>query len=149
MKTNSRLLSAAVALLLAAGAIAQPYSIDWHKVSGGGGTSTNGQFSVSGTVGQQDAGEAMFGGNYSLTGGYWSLISLVQTPGAPSLFIKLAGNSVIVSWPSSATNYELQQNANLATTNWITSGYTITTNGSSDSITISQPAGNLFFRLRQ
>jgi hypothetical protein len=73
----------------------------------------------------------------------------VQTPGAPSLFIKLAGNSVIVSWPSSATNYELQQNANLATTNWITSGYTITTNGSSDSITISQPAGNLFFRLRQ
>jgi hypothetical protein len=35
---------------------AQPYSVDWHKVSGGGGTSTGGGFSISGTIGQHDAG---------------------------------------------------------------------------------------------
>ena len=36
------------------------YSIDWYSVDGGGGTSTNGQYSISGTIGQPDAG-AMIG----------------------------------------------------------------------------------------
>src|SRR5262245_45664566 len=30
---------------------AQPYSIDWHTIDGGGGTSTGGVFSVSSTIG--------------------------------------------------------------------------------------------------
>ena len=34
---------------------AQSYSIDWYKISGGGGTSTGGVYSVSGTIGQPDA----------------------------------------------------------------------------------------------
>src|SRR5271166_1518915 len=75
------------------------YSIDWYKVSGGGGTSTGGVYSVSGTIGQPDAGAAMSGGNYSVAGGFWSLISVVQTPGAPTLSVTHSGNSVIVSWP--------------------------------------------------
>ena len=66
---------------------AQSYSIDWYKVAGGGGTSTGGTYSVSGTIGQHDAGGPMTGGNYSLTGGFWALISVVQTPGAPTLYI--------------------------------------------------------------
>jgi hypothetical protein len=52
---------------------AQNYSIDWFKVAGGGGTSSNGTYQVSGTIGQPDASGAMTGGNYSLVGGYWSL----------------------------------------------------------------------------
>jgi len=47
---------------------AQPYSIDWRKIAGGGGTSRGGQYSLSGTVGQHDAGNPSSGGNYSLTG---------------------------------------------------------------------------------
>ena len=54
-------LAATFAMLL--GASAQSYSIDWYKVSGGGGTSTGGVFSVSGTIGQPDAGK-MSGGNF-------------------------------------------------------------------------------------
>ena len=50
----------------------QSYSIDWYKIAGGGGTSTNGQYAVTGTIGQPDAGGAMAGGNYSLTGGFWA-----------------------------------------------------------------------------
>ena len=42
----------------AASAIAQPYSIDWFKIAGGGGTSTGGNYSLSGTIGQHDAGGA-------------------------------------------------------------------------------------------
>jgi hypothetical protein len=138
-------------LLMTMAGLAQTFSIDWHKIAGGGGNSSGGQFSLSGTVGQQDAssGAAMAGGGFSLTGGYWSLISVVSTPSAPLLSIVFQGNSVIVSWPSSATNFTLQQNASLATTNWMTSIYPVSTNGSLDSITISPPAGHLFFRLFQ
>src|SRR5262245_40374580 len=48
---------------------AQNYSVDWHTIAGGGGTSTGGVYSVSGTVGQPDAG-TMSGGSYSLAGGF-------------------------------------------------------------------------------
>jgi hypothetical protein len=129
--------------------LAQQYSIDWYKVAGGGGASTGGVYSVSGTIGQPDAGGAMTGGSYSLTGGFWALISVVQTPGLPNLIITHSGNSVVVSWPDTGS-YTLQQNGNLADTGgWMTSGYSITTASGTNSITITPPTGNLFFRLKQ
>jgi hypothetical protein len=121
---------------------AQSYSIYWSKISGGGGTSSNGQFVVSGTIGQSDAGGAMTGGNYSLTGGFWSLFA-VQTPGAPLLTITYSGNQAVVSWPSSATGWTLQTNNNLATGVWGNYAGTVVNN----SATNSPPTGNLFFRL--
>ncbi len=92
---------------------AQQYSIDWYKVAGGGGTSTGGTYPVSGTIGQHDAGGPMTGGNYSLTGGFWALISVVQTPGAPTLYISHSGNTVTVFWQN-VSGWSLQQNNNLA-----------------------------------
>jgi hypothetical protein len=44
-------------LLIPTTSFAQSYSIDWYKVSGGGGTGTNGQYSASGTIGQHDAAD--------------------------------------------------------------------------------------------
>jgi hypothetical protein len=128
---------------------AQSYSINWFKVAGGGGTSTGGSYQVSGTIGQHDAGGPMIGGNYSLTGGFWSAITVVQTPGAPRLTIALNSqlSTVTVSWPSSATNYALQQNSDLTTANWTPVGLPVSTNGTTMSVTISPSAGNLFFRL--
>ena len=151
MKTLARMnigrWSAALLLGIAWMAHAQSYSIDWYKIAGGGGTSTGGTYQVSGTIGQHDAGNAMTGGNYSLTGGFWSLISVVQTAGLPNLTITHSGNSVIVSWPDTGS-YTLQQNANLALANgWATSGYSINTANGTNSITITPPTGNVFFRL--
>jgi hypothetical protein len=136
-------------LLIAFKLYAQPYSVDWYKISGGGGTSTGSVYSVTGTIGQPDAGGAMSGGNYSVTGGFWSLISVVQTLGAPTLTVTHSGNNVTVSWPSPSTGFQLQQNSNLATTNWTTSGFSIFDDGTNKSVTISSPTGNLFFRLKQ
>jgi hypothetical protein len=133
--------------LLAWNAAAQNYSIGWYKIAGGGGTSTGGTYQVSGTIGQPDASGAMTGGSYSLTGGFWSLISVAQTPGLPNLTVTHSGNSVIISWPNTGS-YTLQQNNNLAGGSWGTSGYTITTNNGTNSITITSPTGNLFFRLQ-
>lgn len=126
-------------------------NIDWFKVAGGGGTSTGGTYQISGTIGQHDAGGSLTGGNYALTGGFWSIYAL-QTPGAPILTVTLGSpNSVVISWSSlSATNFVLQTNANLTTTNWGPSTYPITTNGDIENITItSPPPGYLFFRLKQ
>lgn len=137
-------------LLAPVACFAQSYSIDWFKIAGGGGTSTGGTYQVSGTIGQPDAGGAMTGGNYSLTGGFWALISVVQTPGTPNLIITHSGNSVIVSWPDPNTNsYTLLQNGNLSDTNgWATTGYSIGWANGTNSVTINPPVGNLFFRLK-
>ena len=131
-------------LLVPAVGFAQSYSIDWHKVAGGGGTSTNGQYSVSGTIGQPDASGALTGGNYSVTGGFWALYA-VQMPGAPLLTIVYTNNQAIVSWPLSATGWTLQANGNVSTTNWANYGGTVVNN----TVTNSPPTGKLFFRLFQ
>lgn len=130
-------------------ALGQQYTIDWYKISGGGGTSTGATYQATGTIGQPDASAAMTGGSYSLTGGFWSLIALVQSAGLPSLCIAHSGNSVIVSWPNTAS-CTLQSNGNLAnTTGWASYGGTVNTVTGTNSVTITPPTGNLFFRLSQ
>lgn len=51
------------------------FDLSWHTIDGGGGTSTGGDFEVSGTIGQPDAG-AMTGGDpgreFTLAGGFWA-----------------------------------------------------------------------------
>jgi hypothetical protein len=121
----------------------QSYSINWYKIAGGGGASTGGNFQVSGTIGQPDASGGMNGGNYSVTGGFWSLYA-VQTPGAPWLTITCAGNQAVVSWPASATGWTLQTNANLATPTWGDYVGPVVNN----SVTNVEPGQNVFFRLK-
>jgi hypothetical protein len=55
-----------------ANASAQPFAIEKSVIAGGGGTSAGGSFSLSGTIGQHDAGIPMTGGNFTLTGGFWA-----------------------------------------------------------------------------
>lgn len=131
-------------LLIPAISFGQQYSIDWFKISGGGGTSTGGVYSVSGTIGQPDASGAMHGGNYSVTGGFWSLYA-VQTPGAPLLTITFVGNQAVVSWDSSITGWTLQTNDNLTTPTW----GNFLGNVVNNSVTNSPSKGNVFFRLKQ
>ena len=135
-------------LLIVPSTHAQSYSIDWFTIDGGGGTSTGGVYSVSGTIGQPDAGGPMTGGNFSLTGGFWALYA-VQTPGAPVLNIKLTTtNTAQVYWPSPSTGYNLQVNTNLVTTNWVTPAETVQDNGTIKFILVNPPAGNRFYRLK-
>jgi hypothetical protein len=133
--------------LALSGLRAQQYSIDWYKISGGGGTSSNGQYVVSGTIGQHDAGGPMTNGNFSLTGGFWSLYA-VQTPGAPMLFITKSGNNAILSWSASATGYLLEINPNLAASGgWTGLSVPPPVNGT-NYVTNTIVPGNNYFRLR-
>ena len=129
-------------------ASAQTYSIEWSKVSGGGGTSTGGVYAVSGTLGQHDAGTPMSGGNFSLTGGFWSFLSLVQTTGSPLLSIRYTTtNTAVVSWPSPSTGFNLQFATDLTLSNWANSVTAPSDDGTNRFLIVNPPTGNGFFRL--
>ena len=76
---NNILLCITVLLMLALAspaALADDFDVDWYTVDGGGDMwTTGGDFELSGTIGQPDAGAVMAGGDFELTGGFW--------PGAP------------------------------------------------------------------
>jgi len=128
-------------------AVGQSYSVDWYKIAGGGGSSTGGTYSVSGTLGQHDASPPLTGGPYSLTGGFWSLLSVVQTPGAPTLYVSHSGNTVTVFWQNVA-GWSLVQNNNLTTpvASW-TASSSPTLTGGTNYLNLITPTGSQFFRL--
>lgn len=127
---------------------AQSYLIDWYKIGSGGGVSTGGIYSVSGTIGQHDAGSTMTGGNYSVTGGFWSVVQVIQTPGAPTLQISQNATGVTIYWQN-ASGWTLQQNTNISIPAAWTNSSNVTVGGATNSLTLKNPAGSLFFRLKK
>ena len=72
LQISTRML-AALALLFAATALADEFSLDWYSIDGGGDMwGYGGDYEWSGTVGQPDAGVVMTGGGFELTGGFWA-----------------------------------------------------------------------------
>jgi hypothetical protein len=59
----------------------QPYSVDRYVTSGGGGTSADHQYSITGTIGQYDAAPSVsIGGTNSEISGYWNPDSFTAGP---------------------------------------------------------------------
>ena len=157
-KTALLLLSSVASLLVAFNASAQsggPYDLSWFTVDGGGGTSSGGSYTLSGTIGQPDAGGPMVGGSYALTGGFWSILSAIQTPGAPFLTVtrNTVTGAVSVSWPQPADGWLLDQTPSLTTPPsaipWSQVGFPYQTNSGRISITLPAPTGNRYYRLRR
>jgi hypothetical protein len=58
--------------LMSAALIAKGYTLDWWTIDGGGAMWSAGEtLQLSGTIGQVDAGPALAGGGFELTGGFW------------------------------------------------------------------------------
>jgi hypothetical protein len=94
------------------------FDLSWSTIDGGGGTSSGGQFQLSGTIGQPDAG-VLTGDNFKLEGGFWSGVTLLQTPGAPILKIMLiAPGQAVISWPVTVTGFTLQYSTDLGSGLW-------------------------------
>ncbi len=77
-------MAAALWVLGMAGVSAADLALDWWTVDNGGDMWTSGgDFELSGTIGQPDAGITMTGGDYELTGGFWvsGVVGLVLCPG--------------------------------------------------------------------
>jgi hypothetical protein len=128
-------------------ASAENYSIGWYKVAGGGGTSSSAVYSVSGTIGQHDAGGPLVGGDFSLTGGFWSFPA-VQTPGAPALrIVATSPNTLMVYWPSPSTGFNLQVKTDLTSASWTAPTEIVQDNGTIKYILVSPTPGQKFYRL--
>jgi hypothetical protein len=141
------LILSAVALVSLTLSLQAQYSINWYKVAGGGGTSTGGPYSLSGTIGQPDAG-SMTGGSYGIVGGFWGIIAAVPTVGSPVLTItRTTTNTVLISWPSPSTGFILQQNSVLGSPSWTPAPEVPVDNGTTKSVVINPPIGNRFYRL--
>jgi hypothetical protein len=152
MKSLLRFLMIIAAASFISRASAQSYTIDWYKIAGGGGASTAGVYSVTGTIGQPDAG-SMTGGQFSLEGGFWG-VTAIQTPGAPFLSVTNSSGTSVVFWPRSADGFVLDQTTALAsppaTISWSqVSASTYQTNATHIYITVSPGTGGKFYRLRK
>jgi len=125
---------------------AAQYSIDWHTIDGGGGTSSGGVYSVSGTIGQPDAGPPMTGGPYTVMGGFWALPEAVQTPGAPLLSLTpTSAGFATISWaPATGTNWVLQQSSSLSPAAW-----TNAPSGATNPVVVPATLPAKFYRLQK
>jgi hypothetical protein len=90
MKTKIGTLFIVVMVLASVGiafASANGFTIPWWSVDGGGGTSQGGEYAVSGSIGQPDAGPLMRGGAYTLVGGFWG--GALTPPGPNQVYLPL------------------------------------------------------------
>lgn len=116
-KTCRRFLTSLVFLTAANFARTQPFSLESFTVDGGGGTSSGGSYTLSGTIGQPDAGR-LSGGSFMLEGGFWLGVTTVAIPGGPTLFIQQLGLEVRVSWTPATPGFVLQQAGTLEPSSW-------------------------------
>jgi hypothetical protein len=90
-----------------------------------------------------------FDGTGATSAGSAYLFNMPAVPVAPSLTIgRTTTNTVVVSWPSTATGFVLQQNTNgVGSVNWsnVTTG--IQNDGINQTLIVNPPAGYRFYRL--
>lgn len=123
--------------------------MEWFSMDGGGGTSTGGVYTVSGTVGQPDAG-SMAGGQFAIQGGFWSVVTAVQTPGAPWLRVERSvTNTVLLAWPHPSTGFELQSAGDVSNPTWSHVSITPLVVGEEKQVIVDLPPGRRFYRLRK
>jgi hypothetical protein len=120
--------------------IAQIFNVSWFKIAGGGGTCTNIQYSVSGTIGQYDANSPISNGPYSVTGGFWSAF---QPPCAPTLkIVPATPGYVTISWSPNTSCWRLQETLSLAPAHWVDSA-----SGAANPVTLPINSPAKFYRL--
>ena len=130
--------------------LAQDYSIDWYSIDGGGGTSSGGGYTLTGTIGQSDAGK-LTGGDFELVGGFMSVVTAIQSPDAPLLTVTRSGDDVIISWPNPSVVFSLEETSVLATpassTSWSDTVIEPVVVDENKQVTVPAPVGLKYYRL--
>lgn len=124
---------------------AEEYTINWYTLDSGGITSEGGDYSVTGTIGQLDAGSISLSNEpFSIQGGFWSAsIHLVQSPSAPTLTIEYLKKGVAqISWSLGDSDWVLQKNNDLSEEGW-----SDTASLESNPVKVPSDEGRIFYRL--
>jgi hypothetical protein len=150
-------LATTIALLIAAVvsvARAQNYGVDWSTITGGGGMSTAGVYTITGTISQPAAGR-LNSSDFTIDGGFWSIIAAIQEPGGPLLSVRFTQtNTVVVSWPMTWPGFVLLETSGLNSTNWVqvtTPAVVLVTSQTTaeKQVVVPTPLGKRFYRLRK
>jgi hypothetical protein len=120
---------------------AAAYKVDWQTVDGGGGDCSGGKLSLSGTVGQPEAGFCA-GSAYVQQGGFWPAF---QKDVGPPLRMTFAGGMARLRWTSQCSGFHLE-GAPGVTGPWSDLGLGTPTGAFREAM---PPAGFRFFRLRK
>ncbi len=149
-------LALAITLCFAAGPVqAQSggdFSLTWNTAPGGGGTSLGDQFSLQGTVGQQET-EPLQGGEFELTPGFEQPECPAGAATAVAVILVLDGNDIRVTWTHESANGAYEVHA--SDTPWFTPGpatllATVLAPGQEypDEGVAGSPAANRFYLVR-
>ncbi len=128
------------------------FAVDQGVMSSGGGTSTNAVFSITGTLGQPDAGARLMGGVFAVEGGFWGAVTLLQTPGVPPLSLQLlkASSTLFFSWPVTGETYVLESSPVVGpAAAWIPVSASVQPGAQYRFVLLPQQPGQRYFRLRQ
>ncbi len=126
---------------------ADTFQLEHAGVGSGGGTSSGGDFVVTGQIGGIGDGHSA-GGTFTLEGGSLAMFMVVQTAGAPLLTLTRAGSDVVISWPVTATGFGLEQTGSMSSPAWGGTGLTPVVVGDSYQVTVPASGGSKFFRLQ-
>ena len=121
--------------------------LPWFTFDGGGQTSSAGSLAVSGTIGQPDTGFSC-GGSFTIEGGFWAS----QTISLPRLAIRLAGQNVTLTWPSTAkySGFVLQETPSLSPPAvWTPVNAAVVAVNGVNTVTLPASMAARFYRLRK
>ena len=94
----------------------------------------------------------MSGGQFTLQGGFWSVVA-VQTEGAPPLNVIKTNANVTVYWSLPATGFVLDQTTTLVspptTNSWTQVPFPYQTNATHIFISVPPSTGPKYYRLRK
>ena len=132
------------------------YTMDWHTFEGGGRTSSSAAFTLSGSIGQPDAG-VRSGGAVVLVSGFWGILGVSEEPPHPPGFdtylnLTRSNYAIVISWPNKDPDWRLEYTSRLGTTEtntWTLIPAPYPTNATDCIVTERAPAGNRFYRLRK
>ena len=127
-----------------------PFNLNWNTCDGGGGSCNGGttpagslKFSMTGTVGQPDAGGSI-AGTYVQQGGFIPAFTL---PVTPTMSVTHVGSQFTFTWPNICTGFVLE-GAPTVNGPWtfLSSGTVV---GANWRATVFSPTSPAFFRLRK
>lgn len=125
---------------------AQIFSFEGGIIAGGGGASSNAQYSVAGILGEPSAGKSS-GAAFTVEGGTVSLETFVSGPVIPPLTVNRSAQTIEISWVSPAGLVVLQETPNLDGTSWSDASATPTQVNGRWVVTFGTSTGMRFYRL--
>ena len=86
---------------------------------------------------------------YVTNGQNLTAVFALNLPASPPLSIQhTPTNAVVISWPAPSTGFNLQQNTNVSSTNWVNVTNTPIITDGLKQVIVSPPAGTRFYRLK-